>query len=296
MLLVVIVMIALPIGWWVNRGRGQRRVADAIRAAGGWVTYDHEYIQYLKGNPGRRSEPSAPRWLRSVLGDDLFQDIAYVNLVYDVRAPGAMPIGGGVRDDRLTSLISQLPRLWEFTARDGQVTDAGMGVIARSPSLARLELLQPHVTDTGIELLRGNRQIARITISNALSRPPWGLTDRSLAAFASMPNLVELNLVGHCFSDGGRELLQECRSLRRFTLRCTPTTRGLITDEGIEALARISTLKHVAICDSDAGLAGFIALARLPKLKSLDCTGGHLTTNDVQALRAAMPGVTVTGP
>ena len=111
-MMVLVLILSVFLGWRVNKARQQRRAVAAVEAFGGWVHYDYEFVGG-KLTPGQ--EPSAPVWLRRMLGDEFFREVAYVSLVYD--NPGGKRQENANRkacDDVLVHLVSQtgLRQIW----------------------------------------------------------------------------------------------------------------------------------------------------------------------------------------
>src|SRR5258708_2840648 len=85
-LLILVLGIAVLLGWEVHRARQQREAAEAVKKFGGFVHYNWEFVNgpvvVASGNflwktswgtltPGRK--PWAPSWLRRAVGDERFQ-------------------------------------------------------------------------------------------------------------------------------------------------------------------------------------------------------------------------------
>jgi hypothetical protein len=92
-LLLLVLGIAVWLGWIVNKARRQREAVAALQKFGGFVHYDWEFIdgpvKVPQGNllwmPSwgkftSTRKPWAPDWLRRALGDEYFQSIAHVSL------------------------------------------------------------------------------------------------------------------------------------------------------------------------------------------------------------------------
>src|SRR5438874_8115 len=78
--LLLVLALGLGMGWKANQARPQRLSVAAIKDYGGFVHSDWEFVGD-KLTPGR--DPWGPRWLRRLLGDEYFQEVAQVSLVYD---------------------------------------------------------------------------------------------------------------------------------------------------------------------------------------------------------------------
>jgi hypothetical protein len=115
-LMLLILLLGIWLGWRVNKARAQREAVVAVRKFGGWVHFDYEFkngpVSVPRGHaiwkpswgtlsPGK--SPSAPVWLRRMLGDEYFQEIAHVSLFVDIvkGQAHAEPYNIGTADDVL---------------------------------------------------------------------------------------------------------------------------------------------------------------------------------------------------
>src|SRR5690349_10854091 len=79
MLLVLVALVAVVLATVNSRIVRQAEAVAAIRARGGRVAYDFEYVggHFPKLKPPR-AYPPGPEWLRSWIGDELFQDVVAI--------------------------------------------------------------------------------------------------------------------------------------------------------------------------------------------------------------------------
>ena len=104
-LLLLVLAIALWLGWIVHKARQQREAVAAFQKFGGFVHYDWEFVdgpvKVPRGNcsgsrPGARSRrdesPGAGLAGRAV-GDEYFQSIAHVSLYVDIKKGGRTRAG-----------------------------------------------------------------------------------------------------------------------------------------------------------------------------------------------------------
>src|SRR4051812_26930283 len=78
--MVIILVTGMWMGYRVNEAKKQKEAVAAVKKYGGWVHYDWEFVN---GKLAKGQTPSSPLWLRKLLGDEYFQEIAQVSLVYD---------------------------------------------------------------------------------------------------------------------------------------------------------------------------------------------------------------------
>jgi hypothetical protein len=98
-LLIAVTMLALSLGWRVNRANRQREVVRLIQNSGGSVKYDFEYEP---GGATPNDASWAPRWALDLAGVDFVHHVVYVEL-------GQRPPKGAPRQAR--DAIAGLPKL-----------------------------------------------------------------------------------------------------------------------------------------------------------------------------------------
>jgi hypothetical protein len=67
-LILVVLAVGACLGWWLERARVQRKAVAAIRAAGGWITYEWDV-------PGAPSTPGWRRWVAEHVDVDLTSNV-----------------------------------------------------------------------------------------------------------------------------------------------------------------------------------------------------------------------------
>ncbi len=70
LLMLIVAAVSIPIATVANRVREQKRLIELIQRPYGSVVFDFEIGS--DGLPNGKKEPSAPRWLRRIVGDDPF--------------------------------------------------------------------------------------------------------------------------------------------------------------------------------------------------------------------------------
>jgi hypothetical protein len=164
-MMLIVLIIAIVLGWQVNKAREQREVVQAIQKYGGWVHYDQEFVN---GNlaPGR--SPWAPRWLRRMLGDEFFRSVRQVNLVYDDSTGSRFDNANVQPCDDLLRKVAKLPGVKSLMLRKSQTTDEGLRQVGRMTQLKELYIWDARsVTDAGIAHLAGLENLQKIHISHS---------------------------------------------------------------------------------------------------------------------------------
>ena len=129
-LFVFVAICAIPCGWVgvkMQHAKWQREAAEVFRKLGGHVEW---------------SKPSGPVWLRSLLGDDFFRSVIYLDL-------GSTQ----VTDAELES-IKGLSELQYLKADDTTVTDTGLAHLKGLSQLQWLGVYNTHVTNEGVKELQ----------------------------------------------------------------------------------------------------------------------------------------------
>lgn len=153
-LVVAVAAIGILFGFQANLIQHQRAVLAEISTLDAQVVYDHQ-ARGLSGPPG-------PHWLRQLLGDDFFDDVAGIQILRDgvtdetVAAIATLPHlkslfldSDGMSDQGLARL-TELSELAELAFRSSTVTDAGLAQVALLKGLTSLCIDAPHITDIGL--------------------------------------------------------------------------------------------------------------------------------------------------
>ena len=123
-LLIFTVIAGFGFGWLglkVKEARDQRLAVEAIEKLEGAVFYDYQYDE--QGIWISDAEPPAPRWLRQLLGDDLFCSVLSV-VIEDQQFTDT-----GLID------VAGLTNLEDLNLSGTQVTDAGLAHLQRAALL-----------------------------------------------------------------------------------------------------------------------------------------------------------------
>jgi hypothetical protein len=139
--MLLVLTIAVPLGWQVNRTREQRVAVEAVQRYGGSVHFDYEFVSGAL-IPG--GTPRGPRWLRMMLGDEYFRKVRLVNFDYE-RSIGAIVHNPNVEAcDELLKKISGLPGLKTLRMKKTQATDEGLRHIGNMSELEELYIRNAH--------------------------------------------------------------------------------------------------------------------------------------------------------
>jgi hypothetical protein len=283
-MMLIVLVIAVLLGWQVNKAREQREAIAAVQKYGGWVHFDYEFVNG-KLTSGR--SPRAPGWLRSLLGAEYFQNVRQVSLVYD-ESTGTRFDNSNVRacDDLLQKLAKQ-PGLKELLLMETQATDEGLRHVGNMTELDELYIWDASsVTDVGVSRLSRLKNLKNIHINHS------HLTDSSLALLSSLPRMEAMSLQQNHFSDAGLARLNGKERLKRLHLGIGDVR---ITDAGLAHLKDFKKLEILDIQNSQVTTQGLEQLEGLPNLKELWLSGTSIPITAAQRLREAIPGLKITG-
>ena len=139
-LLLLMVVISAPLGWFAwkrERLRAQREAIQAIESLGGLAIYDLEYSDVPLDASGEIVWPGPAR-LRRVLGDD-----AFVHVV-DVRLAGIEVTASHL------NCLKGLPRCRLLDLSSAKITDAALVSLVGRTRFEQLFLAGTGVTDKGL--------------------------------------------------------------------------------------------------------------------------------------------------
>jgi len=155
-LVVLVVAVAVPLGWFgvkLREAERQRKAVEAIRAAYGKVLWDYEVDEH--GFDSGKQEPPAPAWLRKVVGDDFFADVLFVAF-HDPTKVG----------DVVLDHVEGLSRVKALDLSGTQLTDAEVQQLKGLTELEQLFLDDTHVTDVAVKHLKGLRRLEQLNLVN----------------------------------------------------------------------------------------------------------------------------------
>lgn len=279
-MIVVVLVVALVLGWKANKVREQRRAAQEIRKYGGFVHYDWEMVN---GQPVAGRKPKAPGWLRRLVGDDYVQEIAWVSFVYD--AAGGKRKETVLRDDSALVLVKNLTGVRTLLLREGQATDPAMVNLEGLAGLEQLYIWDAiEVGDAGVAHLAGLKNLKKIHLSKSK------VTDAGLASLAKLPSIESLSLQENRFTDAGLAHFRDHPTLKELHLGLGT---GKITDNGLESLASIKTLELLDIQSTKVTDKGLEILAKCPNLKEIWTSGSSITPEALKKFEADHPTVKI---
>jgi Leucine-rich repeat (LRR) protein len=151
------------------------------------------------------------------------------------------------------------------------VGDTDLRRLNELPELAALDLSLTHITDQGMNEIKGLRGIVDLNLYFAEY-----ITDEGVAAIKDWKKLKRLNLHGTKAGDNALEHVAGLTSLEWLNVGST-----LMTDVGLERLTQLPNLKELTMGGNEMGDAGLQALRQMPGLTYLDLAGRQGTDKNV---------------
>lgn len=144
-LLALTLAAAIPASWLAVEMKKAREQGEAINKIeredfGAWIQYDYERDQ--SGGVLINATPTAPEWLRNLLGDDFFVSVLVISL------------GQAELLDEEMEPLESLTSLQQLELYDNHVTDKGLKYFKGLRNLRRLNLTHTKVTDKGVQELQ----------------------------------------------------------------------------------------------------------------------------------------------
>ena len=286
-LMVLVVLIAVPVGWVARTIQTQRQAVAAVKAAGGQVTFDYQSRQVgvnKQGRPTYRQEPDAPALLRRWLGDELFQHVQAVSFFKPVTP-------------EVFAAVARFDRLESLKLNAASVGD-GLRALRGLRQLRHIALAGPGVTDSLLADMAQIASLRALSVGHTQRISRRGLpanqspaTDAGFAHLANLPDLENLTIV-NCpeLTDAGMaRLVARLPPLTAWTAtglaawsatlpalaRHHPNLEYLgldfsgVTDDDLKAVEGMTKLKSITMQRARITDAGLAHLRRLSNLTSL---------------------------
>ena len=234
-LMLLVAIVSIPLGWmaWqVNRVRNQRLIVAELSSVGGQVIYSYRSQQM------RPQEPPGPKWLRSLLGDDIFSDVKEVDIRHDhvteqtlariatLHAVHTLHMESGQISDNGLAHLAKMSTLQQVVLQSRGFSDASLAQLTKSKGLKALTVYSPKLTDVGLKYVGKLKKLETIDIMADK------VTGDGLAQIATLPSLNHLYLVSEQLADAGLVHLHRAPKLKSIVL-----FKGKVTKEGIERLS-----------------------------------------------------------
>lgn len=161
------------------------------------------------------------------------------------------------------------------------VADSDLRRLNDLPDLAALDLSLTHITDQGMQELKGLRGITDLNLYFTEY-----VTDEGLAAIKEWKKLKRLNLHGTKAGDTALEHISGLTALESLDVGST-----LMTDVGLERLTVLPNLHQLTMGGNELADAGLQALRQMPGLTYLDLSGRQGTDKNIWSIAITEGGL-----
>lgn len=213
--------------------------------------------------------------------------------------------GFNVTNDGL-AVFGELPQLRGLVMQDAaNVDDGGMKYLEALDSLTSLDMTGTSMEDPGLAALSGTK-LKDLRLRNTLVEGT-GLdqlassyetltyldlnesfaSDEGLAKIAPFKNLETLLVWQTAVTNQGLAVLSELPTLKKLTLKAL----GDVTDAGMAQVAQATTLVDLDLSESGVTDEGLAKLHGLKNLTTLNVANTDVTSEGVEAIKAAIPSL-----
>ena len=276
-LMILVVVIGLPLGWVARRAAIQRQSVAMVKLLGGSVTYVDEWTTT---GPPRTHQPWGPAWLRRIVGDEPFQEVASVNI--------DLTKGKVKLDDDSLAVVTNFPELkllainnLEGDLRNGvkpAITEVGLARLGGLSQLTYLSLYGIRTSAAMMDLLPRWTALEDVVILDLEGVLP-GSSLRPLGKLTHLQHLTVISIISSQPVDLAP--LTRLQFLKRLFIRRSPTE-----DDGFGAFGKIASLESLNLKNTQLTTATLQELAKNPRLQQLSFDGSRLNRGDLQALTA----------
>jgi hypothetical protein len=266
--MVVVLIVAVGLGWFVYRAHVQRDAVAAIQRAGGHVTYGSR-VEALLSQPDRDVRWGWLRWLSTTLGEEYVLDVSAVTLADSSDVDAVMP------------QIAQLNFLRALRI-SGHLTNQGMAYLRHMKSLDSLNIASPDVTGLGLSYLEPLSHLTSVELQGSQ------LTDTDIERLKDLPRLRSLTvssqkLTGFCFA----------RPDRFEAMRLLSIASAQFTDNSLAYLKPLTRMTILDLSKTTVTGAGLPQLRDLPNLRLIFLHRGQANDEAIRSLSLVHPGLLV---
>ena len=213
-MLLLVVVLAIPIGFLSHGARLQREAVQTIESAGGTVFYDYHQIAPRTVSTG--GQPWGPQWARERLGYHYFdtavkvrlhlhdrpQGLEWVAALNDLPSLNTLLLTGVNVTDEMLEQLDRSAALLELHLSGGRITDRGLENVAKFPNLRWLVMNHTQVSDAGVTHLRELHDLQELVLSDTM------VSDQAIADLTALERLQKLDLRRTAISAEGIQAIQ----------------------------------------------------------------------------------------
>ena len=290
-LLLLITVASIWMAFRVERANNQKVMVEQVLELGGNVTFEHEIDDVATRTRPTTPRPPGPAWIRALLGDHYFFQVADVSL-HDATDEHLAAIGK----------LSEIRRV----QLSGTFTDEGISSLKDMRDVEVLILSDCRVTGRGLRHLRdcsklrwlslkgmpfdaeASAHLTRLTSLTDIDVRGLDVTAEFIANVAQLPNLENLDLSETSIADRELRGIAPLKRLRYLHIEGTHVKGQAFAD-----LPNLKNLRSLFAEDSDMDDAAIPHLLGLTRLRNLELKGTSITANGLERLRGGLPNCTI---
>jgi hypothetical protein len=220
--------------------------------------------------------------------------------------------------------LGELKTLKSLTLYGGKktLTDATLPLLTGLTELEELNTEGTHLSDAGLARFAAFKNVKSMSFYHP-SLDLKGFDGSGFAALKDLPKLERLTIAGTRFNDKGMEAVAQIKQLKDFrtwhtyqsqagnaALEKLPRLRSLtlgqrlrhwdgssnalsLDDATLDLLSRLATLESLSLDEARISLDALLKLKALPQLKKLSLQRIDIPAEDVEKLKAGLPGVKI---
>jgi hypothetical protein len=195
-------------------------------------------------------------------------------------------------------LLAGLTELEELNTEGTHITDAGLAGFAVFKNVKGMSFYHPSLDvkgfdGSGFAALKALPKLERLTIAGTRAN------DKLMEAVAQIKQLKDFRTWHTYQSQSGNAFLEKLPHLRSLTLgqrlrHWDGSSNALSLDDAtLDLLSRLATLESLSLDEARISLDALLKLKALPQLKKLSLARIDIPAEDVEKLKAALPGVKI---
>lgn len=228
---------------------------------------------------------------------DTFTDADY-RMLGEFKTIKTLSLSSGktLTDDAL-ALLTGLTEVEDLSTEGIQITDAGFKHFTAFQKLRRLKFFHPSLrsekfTGTGLAELKALPKLESLTFAGSTAG------DAALESIGQLTQLKEFRIWHTAQTQAGNAHLAKLTNLTalRIGQRLASFTKNSppsFDESTMDTLAQIKTLESIELTEARLSAKIIPQLKALPKLKKLKFETVDISAADVEAIKAALPGVNV---
>jgi hypothetical protein len=181
--------------------------------------------------------------------------------------------------DATLAVLAKLPSIERLDVHRCPITDEGLAHLAGLTALKELNLSDCEFTDAGLSLLSGLTNLEQLNLASSFGDSPQ-IKGPGLAALAGMTKLQVLVLDKNLVDDAALEHLKNLKALRELYLEQTR-----VVGPGLKHLQGLGSLTFLSLNETKVTDAGMEALQGISSLEVLNLHGAFINGEGIKHLR-----------